>query len=103
MIVRTILACLLVALTLAPRPLRAEQGPFQAHIAGRVTSVDYTNDVIVVRTPAGDRRVVVMPSTEIDEPGAAYATVADIRRGSIVEVVASVDNGRIVAEIIHIR
>lgn len=103
MIVRTILACLLAALTLSPAPLRAEQGPFQARIAGRVTSVDYTNDVVVVRTPAGDRRIVVMPSTEIDEPGTEYATIADIRRGSVVEIVASIDNGRIVAEIIHIR
>jgi Ethanolamine utilization protein EutJ (predicted chaperonin) len=83
--------------------LAAAIGAFPLSLSGRVVGVDYTNAIVVVRTSAGDKTVDVTPSTDIDEPSGAYATIADIHRGSLVDVGASVIGGRIVAQYIRIR
>ncbi len=100
---RIFAACLLAAVVaLLPAVARSDRSPHEAHVSGRIVSVDYTNAIIVVRTGEGVRTVVVTPSTDIDTPG-GYATIADIRPGRYVEIDASVIQGRIVAQIITIR
>lgn len=93
MIGRFCAACLLVAALTA----------FPLALTGRVMSVDYTNSVIVVRTATGDRTVQVTPSTDVDKPDGGYATIADVHRGTVVDVGASVVHGRIIAQFIRIR
>lgn len=96
-------ACLLaVGVCAFPTVARSEQGPYKAHIAGRVVSVDYTNALLVVRSGGRNVTVAVTPSTDIDARG-GYGTIADIRPGSYVEIDASVIDGRIVAQIIALR
>ncbi len=97
-------ACLLVAVvSFLPAVAGSDQGPHRARVTGRVVSVDYTNAILVVRTGDGDRTIAVTPSTDIDTANGDYGTIADIRPGRYVDIDASVIQGRIVAQIIHVR
>jgi hypothetical protein len=104
MIRRTFVACLLAALVpLAATAQQREGGTFEMRLSGRVVAIDYTNAVLLLRTPFGLRTVYVTPGTEIDVPGSDYGTVDDLRPGVFIEIDASAFGRRIVAQIIRIR
>jgi hypothetical protein len=71
-------------------------------IRGEIQSVDYGTGLITVRTSRGPVQVSVLPSTSIYVHG-QYATLADLRRGANVEISVSEVDGRLVAQIIHLK
>jgi hypothetical protein len=71
-------------------------------VRGAIQGVDYGTGEITVRTQRGPVQIAVLPSTSIYVHG-QYATLADIRRGASVEISVSEVDGRLVAQIIHLK
>jgi hypothetical protein len=71
-------------------------------IAGTVVSVDYSAGTLVLKTAKGDARVAILPSTSIYEHD-QYATLADIKKGSSLSVDVNEVDGRLIAQIIHVK
>lgn len=71
---------------------------------GPILRIDYIEGRMVMR----DRRkknvdVYILPSTSIQGPASGYHTIADLKRGAIIDVLTSVEGRRTNAEIIKIR
>lgn len=71
-------------------------------VRGEIQSVDYGDGNITVRTSRGMVSIAVLPSTSIYAHG-QYATLADLHRGASVEISVSEVDGRLVAQIIHVK
>jgi len=72
-------------------------------IAGEISGIDYTNGAIVLATNRGRVEIQVTPSTSIFFGNHGYATLADLSRGSRVQVFVSQVDGRLIAQIIRIK
>lgn len=73
-------------------------------VGGEVAEIDYGRGVIMLQTQhRGKIEIVVSPSTSIFDRENDYGTISDIARGSRVSVFISEVDGRLVAQIIHIR
>ncbi len=83
------------------RPSRAKN---RGVVAGEVADIDYGRGVIILQTQhRGKLEIVVSPSTSILGRENEYGTISDIARGSRLSVFISEVDGRLVAQIIHIR
>jgi hypothetical protein len=101
-----------LAQTPAPvQPLRAvtddetaARGRNAGSVDGIVTAVDYQRLILTIQSAArGKIDVVVLPSTNITGHGEGFHTIADVARGSHVEVFLSQRAGLYVAQIIHLK
>jgi hypothetical protein len=73
-------------------------------IDGRLTTVDYQRGVLGIDAGSRGRiSVSVMPSTSIQGRDTAYHAVTDLRPGERVQILASIADGKYVAQIIRIR
>ncbi len=118
MLVRLFALVLVLSAVVAPSTVRAMDldGPsgvynsFEAGkashdagvVRGTIQHVDYGTGEIVVRTQRGAVAIAVLPSTSI-YVHSQYATLADLHRGASVEISVSEVDGRLVAQIIHLK
>lgn len=97
-----------VVSTAAPKPsassASSDQGgsPQAFSIAGRIDSVDYTANVIVIKGKRGATSISLTPTTSV-ELGGQQGSIADLRPGMHVHVRGSVVGGVMTAESIVIR
>jgi len=109
-----LLAAAVVALT-APRPAAAYPLEFLIHgdravvdggqtfsLTGRIESVDYAANVIVVRSHGDTASISITPTTAIERKG-QIAGIADLRQGTRVRVSGVVRDGAMIAQSIVIR
>ena len=68
-------------------------------IAGKISSVDYQHNVMIVNKTD----IEVMPSTQIQGSDAGYHGITDLKRGMLVEVYTSQIDGKYIAQIITLR
>ena len=81
---------------------RNDQGqPFSLN--GRIQSVDYTSNVIVVRAKGQQAVSIALTPTTAVDAGGQVGSIADLRPGVHVHVRGSVRNGVMVAESIVIK
>ena len=73
-----------------------------AVVSGRIVGVDFASASILVQTSNGRVPIAVTPSTSIFR-GNDFASFAELRGGSHVDVDVSDVGGRLVAQIIRIR
>lgn len=73
-----------------------------AVVSGRIVGIDFATASILVETPRGRVPIAVTPSTSIFR-GEDFASFAELRSGSRVDVDVSEIAGRLVAQIIRIR
>ncbi|HYZ16936.1 MAG TPA: hypothetical protein VE591_11065 [Candidatus Acidoferrum sp.] len=72
-------------------------------IEGRVTSVDYQRGTLSVDTSKqGKMDVSVMPSTSVQSSDPGFHTLADVSKGSKVQIFISKSAGRAIAQIIRL-
>ncbi len=97
------------ALSAAPAvtPVAATKADDRAHDAGTITgeiaSVNYQRETIVVNAAGrGKTEIYVPPSASIQGKDDAFFTMADLKPGQRVEVYASDNGGRLVAQIIKL-
>ena len=92
----------------APKPSASnassdQSGSPQAFsFAGRIDSVNYTANVIVVKGKHGDASITLTPTTSV-ELGGQQGSIADLRPGMHVHVRGSVIGGVMTAESIVVR
>jgi hypothetical protein len=84
--------------TAAPSPV-AEHARDGGIIAGKLTSVDFQRNFIVVNKTA----ISVMPSTQIQGSNPGYHAFTDLKPGMLVEVYTSQVSGKFIAQIITLR
>ena len=82
----------------APSPA-AEHARDGGIIAGKLTSVDFQRNFIVVNKTA----ISVMPSTQIQGSNPGYHAFTDLKPGMAVEVYTSQVSGKFIAQIITLR
>ncbi len=82
----------------APAPV-AEHARDGGIIAGKLTSVDFQRNFIVVNKTA----ISVMPSTQIQGSNPGYHAFTDLKPGMLVEVYTSQVSGKFIAQIITLR
>ena len=113
MFVRFVLAagtfCLLLAVganaapapkdTPAPAVSAAEHPRDGGIIAGKIASVDYRRNLLVVNKTD----ITVMPSTQIQAGDSGYHVFTDLKPGMFVEVYTSQIAGKYIAQIITLR
>ena len=80
---------------------RADEGRAFS-LSGRVESVDYTANVIVVHAKGGSVTIALTPTTSVEHNGES-GSIADLRPGVHVTVRGSMRGGVRVAETISIR
>ena len=68
-------------------------------IAGKLTSVDFRRNLIVVNKT----EIAVMPSTQIQANDPGYHVFTDLKPGMAVEVYTSQVSGKFIAQIITLR
>ena len=118
MLLRLLTLVFALSAVLAPAAVRADEDTPQSGVynsfesgkpshdagvvRGEIQNVDYGTGNITVRTKNGPLEIAVLPSTSIYVHG-QYATLADIRRGASVEISVSEVDGRLVAQIIHLK
>jgi len=96
------------ASTAAPKPTASnassDQGgsPQAFSVSGRIDSVDYTANVIVVRVKRSATSITLTPTTSV-ELGGQQGSIADLRPGMRVHVRGSVIGGVMTAESIVVR
>lgn len=100
-------AALPLAAAAAPSPVPSAPPSGAVHdggeFVGRITSVDYQQNMLGVDAGARGRiDVAVMPSTSIQGKG-GYHAVTDLKAGQLVKIFSSVADGKYVAQIIQIR
>lgn len=94
--------------TAAPKPTASsassDQGgsPQAFSVAGRIDSVNYTANVIVVKGKHGATSITLTPTTSV-ELGGQQGSIADLRPGMHVHVRGSVIGGVMTAESIVVR
>jgi hypothetical protein len=92
----------------APKPVpssaSSDQGasPQAFSIGGRIQSVNYTANVIVIQAKRGSTSITLTPTTSV-ELGGQQGSIADLRPGMHVRVRGSILNGVMTAESIVIR
>ncbi|MGR4064147.1 MAG: hypothetical protein ACLQPV_01705 [Vulcanimicrobiaceae bacterium] len=69
---------------------------------GTVVSIDYAAGTLVLKTGKGESHVAILPSTSIYEHD-QYATLADIKKGSSLSIDVNEVDGRLIAQIIHVK
>jgi hypothetical protein len=84
--------------TAAPSPA-AEHARDGGIIAGKLTSVDFQRNSIVVNK----MEIAVMPSTQIQGNNPGYHAFTDLKPGMAVEVYTSQVSGKFIAQIITLR
>lgn len=72
-------------------------------ISGQVTSVDYQRGLLGVMSSGHKVDVTVLPSTSIQGKGSGYHSIAEIARGTQVEIFTSVSEGKVTAQIIRLK
>ncbi len=83
-------------------PQRADQD-HAFSVNGRIESVDYTSNTIVLRTKNGQQITIALtPTTSVEESG-QVGSIADLRPGVHVKVRGSVRDGAMVAESIVVK
>lgn len=93
--------------TAAPRPAASnvpadEAGSQQAFsINGRIASVDYTSNVIVVKAKRGSDSIALTPTTSVDLAG-EQGSISDLRPGMHVRVRGTIIGGVMTAESIAV-
>jgi len=88
--------------TPAPTPVpspAAEHARDGGIIAGKLTSVDFQRNSIVVNK----MEIAVMPSTQIQANNPGYHAFTDLKPGMAVEVYTSQVSGKFIAQIITLR
>ena len=96
------------ASTAAPKPTASnassDQGgsPQAFSVSGRIDSVNYTANVIVVRVKRSATSITLTPTTSV-ELGGQQGSIADLRPGMRVHVRGSVIGGVMTAESIVVR
>jgi hypothetical protein len=80
----------------SPAPEHARDGGI---IAGKLTSVDFQRNFIVVNKT----EISVMPSTQIQANNPGYHAFTDLKPGMAVEVYTSQISGKFIAQIITLR
>jgi hypothetical protein len=68
-------------------------------IAGRISSIDYQRNVIIVNKTD----ITIMPSTQIQGSDPGYRTITDLKPGLAVRVYTSQVAGRYIAQIITLK
>ena len=92
----------------APKPAASSASSDQNESAqafsvnGRIESVDYTANVIVVQAKRGSTSITLTPTTSV-ELGGQQGSIADLRPGMHVRVRGSVVGGVMTAESIVVR
>lgn len=92
----------------APKPTASsassDQGgsPQAFSVNGRIESVNYTANVIVIQAKHGSTSITLTPTTSV-ELGGQQGSIADLRRGMHVRVRGSIVDGVMTAESIVIR
>jgi hypothetical protein len=90
----------------SPAPSPSSSGAVRdgGSFVGRLTAVDYQQNMIGVDTVGrGHIDVAVMPTTSIQGKDAGYRAITDLKAGQRVKVFSSVADGKYVAQIIQIR
>lgn len=85
----------------APAP--APPKPSPGLISGQVTWIDYQRGLLGIVSGGRKIDVTVLPSTNIQGKGGGYHSIAEIERGSHVEIFTSVAAGKYTAQIIRLR
>ena len=70
--------------------------------SGRVESVDYASNVIVVRTKGETLTIAITPTTSVEQQG-QFGSIADLRPGVHVRIKGSTRDGQMTAESIIIK
>ena len=97
-----------VVATAAPKPAAASPASdlndsSQAFsVSGRIESVNYTANVIVVQAKRGSTSITLTPTTAV-ELGGQQGSIADLRPGMHVRVRGSIVGGVMTAESIVVR
>src|SRR5215467_844703 len=82
----------------APSSMSSDQSGAQAFsISGRIVSVNYTANVIVVQAKHGSTSITLTPTTSV-ELGGQQGSIADLRPGTHVHVRGSIVGGVMTAE-----
>lgn len=89
--------------TPAPAPVVGSKPSNGGVISGQVTSVDYQQGLIGVKSGGKNLDVIVLPSTNIEGPGSGYHSIAEIARGARVDIFTSLADGRYTAQIIRLK
>jgi hypothetical protein len=72
-------------------------------VSGQVMSVDYQRGLLGVMSSGHRIDVTVLPSTNIQGKGSGYHSIAEISRGSLVQIFTSQTDGKYTAQIIRLR
>ena len=93
----------------APKPATSgapsdQSGSPQAFsVSGRIDSVNYTANVIVVHAKHGSTSITLTPTTSVELGGGQQGSIADLRPGMHVRVRGSIVGGVMTAESIVVR
>lgn len=80
----------------------AEEAKNAGTIEGSVLAIDYRAGTMSVQSGARKVDIVVLPSTNIQGPGNAFHTIADIQKGGRVRVLMSQRGNTFTAQLIHL-
>ncbi|MDE2573338.1 MAG: hypothetical protein KGM44_12565 [bacterium] len=72
-------------------------------ISGRVVSVDYGRNVFVVHAGGASRRIVLTPTTTLEERGNHPLSIGDLRPGQLVDVYMTIVGGEPIAQIVRLH
>src|SRR5690242_9975942 len=92
----------------APKPAASSPAsdmnvsPQAFSVGGRIESVNYTTNVIVVQAKRGSTSIALTPTTSV-ELGGQQGSIADLRPGMHVRVRGSIIDGVMTAESIIVR
>ncbi|HYK52248.1 MAG TPA: DUF5666 domain-containing protein, partial [Candidatus Eremiobacteraceae bacterium] len=93
----------------APKPANSSApsdhsgSPQAFSVSGRIDSVNYTANVIVVRAKHGSTSITLTPTTSVELGGGQQGSIADLRPGMHVRVRGSIVGGVMTAESIVVR
>ncbi len=80
----------------------SEQAKNAGTIDGSVVAIDYRAGTMSVQSGSRKVDIVVLPSTNIQGPGNAFHTIADIQKGAHVRVLMSQRGSTFTAQLIHL-
>jgi len=90
------------AVAAASVPAAEAPGRDAGSIDGKVSEIDYRGSRMTVLAGKRCYDVLIQPSTSITGKGKDFYEIADIKRGSRVEVLLSEKGGAYIAQIIHL-